>query len=638
MGRGIISNKEEKMKRRGIQYRLLLLIFIFSFTTGILNAQQTRSDLDLMYMKALNAYYAKNYSESISIFRSIQGIDPTYRSTQIKRYIRVAETQLGKSGVKQTFRPAEERTTEVEVLKEGELETLAMNAQKSLLDAYAYLQEMATRHQIPSSEMLEPQSTLAMAKKAYEDKQFTETMRLANKARLQVDQIIQKREEAEKPVLGEIGTTPITLNLNNADLEQTLKLIYDLTGANIIMSKGVTGRVTINVQDLPLQKVLDLICEANKLKYLEEDKVIKIMNEDEYDARTKAVKEKSRRVFNIFYGDAALIAKALRETFKLDTIVHDPRTNSILVDVYNPTLLQQIQDVISSLDMPISQVLLEAKIVEIALSGEKAFSIDWLISSRMIDSIDATLTGPRFGDNPSFTPWLTSTLPSGFSFGLTNRDVNTLISALATQGEVKLVQAPKIMCLNGTTAIIRVVQNYPYIIPEYQQTYNPSTGALTGTSQTVSVCEEDVGTEFEVTPIIQRNRTVFLTMNIYDSRLVEVRKLSAVAAGLTYETEQPVISTRETTQNVTLFDGQTLVIGGMIQQRTEKKETGVPFLRKIPLLGYLFKKPSYTTSTSELVLFLTPYIVTTYQEAADVSKPDIEKAEKEIKPGLLEKF
>jgi len=638
LGRGIISNKEEKMKRRGIQYRLLLLIFIFSFTTGILNAQQTRSDLDLMYMKALNAYYAKNYSESISIFRSIQGIDPTYRSTQIKRYIRVAETQLGKSGVKQTFRPAEERTTEVEVLKEGELETLAMNAQKSLLDAYAYLQEMATRHQIPSSEMLEPQSTLAMAKKAYEDKQFTETMRLANKARLQVDQIIQKREEAEKPVLGEIGTTPITLNLNNADLEQTLKLIYDLTGANIIMSKGVTGRVTINVQDLPLQKVLDLICEANKLKYLEEDKVIKIMNEDEYDARTKAVKEKSRRVFNIFYGDAALIAKALRETFKLDTIVHDPRTNSILVDVYNPTLLQQIQDVISSLDMPISQVLLEAKIVEIALSGEKAFSIDWLISSRMIDSIDATLTGPRFGDNPSFTPGLTSTLPSGFSFGLTNRDVNTLISALATQGEVKLVQAPKIMCLNGTTAIIRVVQNYPYIIPEYQQTYNPSTGALTGTSQTVSVYEEDVGTEFEVTPIIQRNRTVFLTMNIYDSRLVEVRKLSAIAAGLTYATEQPVISTRETTQNVTLFDGQTLVIGGMIQQRTEKKETGVPFLRKIPLLGYLFKKPSYTTSTSELVLFLTPYIVTTYQEAADVSKPDIEKAEKEIKPGLLEKF
>lgn len=628
------------MKKKGIKGMLILLISIFILNlTGILYAQQTKTDLDLMYMKALNAYYAKNYAEAISIFKSIQGINPTYRSAQINRYIRLAETQLGKNGVKQVYKPVEERTTEVEVQKEGELEVLTMVAQKSLLDAYEYLDEMEKKHQIPSFEMTEPRSTITMAKQAYEQQQFTETIRLANKTRLQVDQIIQKRYETEKPVLGEIGNTPITLNLNNADLEQTLKLIYDLTGANIVMSKGVKGKVTINVTNIPLQKVLNLICESNKLKYIEEDSVIKIMSEEEYNTRAKATKEKSRRVFNIFYGDAALIAKSLRETFKLDTIVHDPRTNSILVDVYNPTLLQQIQDVISSLDMPISQVLLEAKIVEIALSGENTFSIDWLISSRLVESIDATLTGPKFGDNPSYTPGISSTLPSGgFSFGLTNRDVNTLISALASRGEVKLVQAPKIMCLNGTTAIIRVVQNFPYIIPEYEQTYNPTTGAVTGSRQTVTVYEEDVGTEFEVTPIIQRNRTVFLTMNIYDSRLVEVRKLSAIAAGLTYTTEQPIISTRETTQNVTLFDGQTLVIGGMIQEREEKVETGVPFLRKIPILGYLFKKPSYKKSKSEMLLFLTPYIVTTYQEAETISKPDIEKSKEEIKPGLLEKF
>jgi len=133
------------------------------------------------------------------------------------------------------------------------------------------------------------------------------------------------------------------------------------------------------------------------------------------------------------------------------------------------------------------------------------------------------------------------------------------------------------MTLNGTTAVIRVVQNYPYIIPEYTETYNPQTGARTGTSQTVTVYEEEVGTEFEVTPIIQRNRTVFLTLNIYDSRLIEIKQLSAIAAGLRYETEQPIISTRETTQNVTLFDGQTLVIGGMIQQRDETQESGIPF-------------------------------------------------------------
>ncbi len=623
---------------RRIIYLGVIFCMLISFAGGAGAQSFGKTDLDVMYTKAINNYYAKNYPEAISIFKQIQGFDPAYRASQVQRYIRVAETQLGKTGTKQSFQPANHETTEVEVIKEDEFETLAMASQKVLMDAYEYLQEMETRYQIANYEMLEPRSTVVMAKKAYDESQFTETIRLANKARIQVEQILNKKSDLEKPVLGSIGETPVTLELNGMDLEQALKMLYDLTGANIILSKGITGRVTINVKELPLQKVLDLICEANKLKYIEEDQVVKVMTQAEYDGRTKAIKEKSRRVFNVFYGDSALIAKSLRETFKMDTIVHDPRTNSIVVDVYNPVLLQQIQDVISSLDMPISQVLLEAKIVEIAASGENMFSIDWMLSSRLINAIDSTLTGPRFGVNPGFTPGLSSSLPSGFSFGLTNTDVNSLISALATRGEVKLVQAPKIMCLNGTTAIIRVVQNYPYIIPQFQQTYNPTTGALTGSQQSVTVYEEDVGTEFEVTPIIQRNRTVFLTMNIYDSRLVEIKKLTAIAAGLNYETEQPIISTRETTQNVTLFDGQTLVVGGMIQNREEKTESGVPFLRRIKFLRFLFSKPSHKTTTSELVLFLTPYIVTTYEEAEAITRPDIEKSKHEVDAGILEKF
>jgi len=290
------------------------------------------------------------------------------------------------------------------------------------------------------------------------------------------------------------------------------------------------------------------------------------------------------------------------------------------------------------LDSPISQVLIEAKLIEIRTSSESLLAIDWLISSRLVDIINGTLTGPRFGDTPAFTPGDTTTLPSGFSFGITNKDVNTLISALATQGDVKLIQSPKITCLNGTSALISVTQNYPYIIPEYEETYNPQTGSRTGTKQTVTVYEEEVGTEFEVTPIIQTNRSVFLNLNIYDSRLVEVKKLTAIAAGQHYETEQPIISSRETTQSVTLFDGQTLVIGGLIQSREEKSETGIPFLRKIPILGYLFKKPTYRTEKSELLLFLTPHVITTYKEAEEISRPDVKKAEKEIEPGILKKF
>jgi len=323
----------------------------------------------------------------------------------------------------------------------------------------------------------------------------------------------------------------------------------------------------------------------------------------------------------------------------LPSIVHEPRTNSILIDVDNPVLIKQIEDVISSLDTPVSQVLLEAKIVEVALSRTNSFGIDWLISSRLIDKIDTTLTGPRWGNSTGgYTPGNSSSLPAGtFSMGLTNKDVNILLQALASQGDVKLIQSPKIMTLNGTNAVIRVAENFPYIIPEYEDTYNDQ-GVKTGTRQSVQVYEEQVGTEFIVTPIIQRNRNVFLNLSIVDSRLVEIRSLKAVAANLNYETEQPIISTRETNQNVTLYDGQTLIIGGMIQTRKELTSTGIPFLRKIPLLGYLFGKSEFTETSSELLLFLTPHVVTTFNEADSVSKPDIKKSEKEINGGLLEKF
>lgn len=624
--------------KRLICLMLVVLTICVTLESEVDVSNQNKAELESLYMQGVKSYYAKNYTQAITIFKEIQGIDPTFRANQIRRYLRISEGRLGKLGAKEKFVPGTHPTKDIEVVTEGEFEQLASASQKVLLDTYAYIQEMRKKHSIPELDVMEVTSTISLAKKAYENNQFTETIRLANKARMQMDNIIEKKVTLEKPALGEIGSVPITLNLTDADLQQTLKLIYDLTGANIILSKGISGRVTINVKDMPLQKVLDLICEANKLKYIEEDHVVKIMTESEYEAREKTVKEKSRRAFRVFYGDASAITKSLRETFKDETIVYDPRTNSVIVDASNPATQQQIEDVIVALDSPVSQVLLEAKIVEIATSGENLFSIDWLVGSRMVEKIDATLTGPRFGQDLPFTPGNTASLPTGFGFGITNKDVNILLKALATRGEVKLLQSPKIMTLNGTTAIIRVVQNYPYIIPEFTETYNPQTGAKTGTTQTVTVYEEEVGTEFEVTPIIQRNRNVFLTLNIYDSRLIEIKQLNAIAAGLRYETEQPIISSRETTQNVTLFDGQTLVIGGLIQQREEKTESGVPFLRKIPVLGYLFKKPEYRKTSSELLLFLTPYIVTTYKEAEDLSNPDLEKTKKDIKPGLIEKF
>ncbi|HDN97836.1 MAG TPA: hypothetical protein ENG68_01590 [bacterium] len=615
--------------------RIVKLSFIVSIVIGvcILFAQNERG-LEELYREALMNYYRKNYAKAIEIFKKIQGINPSFRTTQIRRYLRSSESKLGKVTPKEKFKVVEEPTRIVKITKENELEVLCREAEKVILDTLSIYEK--AKNKLSEFELLTPYSTLKMANEAFESAKYTEAIRLANKARFQIEELLSKKKKP-KPYLGKIGKIPVTLNLTDANLQQTLKLIYELTGANIVLSKGVSGRVTINVKNLPLQKVLDLICEANHLKYVEEDNVIKIMTEEEYNKIISSRKKTVKKVFPIRYSDASTIVKALKEIFRIEGIVYEPRTNSVLVNVDDPNLSKQIENTIAILDTPVSEVLLEAKLVDFSTSEENLLGVDWMISSRLIRPLgtSATLTGPRFGETLSFTPGVTSSLPGGFSFGITNSDVNMLITALATRGKAKLIQAPKIMCLNGTTATISVSQNCPYLIPEYEETFNPITGERTGVRHSVRIYEEQVGTSFTITPIIQRNRTVFLNLYISDTRLVEIRRLSAVAAGLHYETEQPIISSRETSQTVTLFDGQTLVCGGMIQSRREVKETGIPFLRKLPLVGYLFKKPTYKFTKSELILFLTPHVVSTFHEAEKLSRPEREKLEKPIKPHSL---
>ncbi|HPP67273.1 MAG TPA: hypothetical protein PKX05_05090, partial [bacterium] len=457
---------------RFLKVQFIVVGLICSFGSYMLFAQtpqvsfnSSTSQLDSLYADAIKSYHEKDYAKAIAIFNQIQGLSPSYKQSQIAHYIRTAKSRLGKSGSVDVFNPSDQRIKEISITKEGELEAMLDQSQKVLLDVAGYIESIEKDGKLTEFQLLGPKSSLKMAKEAYENSQYTEAIRLANKARFQIDELLGQKKPGI--VLGKVADYPVTLNLTDADLQQTLKLIYDLTGANIVMSQGITGRVSINVKDLPLQRVLDLICEANNLRYIEDNGVIKIMTIDEFNKSPAGAQSRMRRVFQVHYGDAAGIMKALKETFPLQTIVCEPRTNSIVIDAPDDETATKISDVISALDTPISQVLIEAKLVDITLSDDNSFSIDWLISSRLASGLDATVTGPKFGVNPTHTPGVSSSLPQdSFSFGVTNNDVNILIQALSAKGQVKMLQAPKIMCLNGTTAIISVETNVPYLIPK----------------------------------------------------------------------------------------------------------------------------------------------------------------------------
>ncbi|MFA5644994.1 MAG: hypothetical protein WDA18_01375 [Candidatus Ratteibacteria bacterium] len=593
------------------------------------------SEVENAYSEGVKAYYQKDYAKALSLFSGIRGVAPDYRKFQISHYIRTSEGKLGKKGEVEVFKSAFIPSTQVEVSREDEMERISEEAQKVLLDSIRALNDLKREGQYSDFQLLPIESILKMARESYDDAKYLEAIRLSNKARFTITEFTNQLKPGM--TVGPMGGTLVSLQLMDADLEQTLKLIYDLTGANIVMSKGISGRVTINVKDLPLQRVLDLICEMNSLKYFEDNGVIKIMTQEEFVTSPAMTKAKLRKVYPVRYNDASSIVRALKETFKLSTIVYEPRTNSILVDVPDETTSVQVAEAIASLDSPISEVMLEAKLVEVAINDSSSYGIDWLFASRLIENLgNATLTGPRFGTNPAFTPGVSSSLPDNtFAFGVTSNDVNVLLNAISVKGKVKLLQSPKIMCLNGTSASIRVYTNVPYLIPV--STVNQQQQTIT-TSSTFNVYEEVVGTEFEVTPIIQKNRNVFLSLNIIDSRLLELRTLKAIAAGSTYETTQPVITSRETSQSIVIFDGQTLVIGGMIQEQKSLSTTGVPFIQRIPLLGALFRKPSLANNKSEMLLFITPRIVSTFEDSVAVTRPDEQKANPVIDDAFLKQF
>ncbi|MCM8811371.1 MAG: hypothetical protein NC917_07000, partial [Candidatus Omnitrophica bacterium] len=438
----------------------LTLLLILTFLNFNLYTQENLRDL---YNLGVSYYLKRDYPNAIATFSKLKAINPNYRKSDVDRYLKYSQARLGKSVTKEEFKIGEDLKGEIIVNREDEFEKLAFQAQQALLETSKYFNEVNEKYNISDIEKLEAMSTFTLAQKAYDNNMFTESIRLASKARRQMEEIVLRKIEEEKPKLGEIGNKKVTIELKDMNLNEALDELYQITGVSYILSPNVSGKVTLSFKDIPIRIVLDTICEQNGLKYIEENGIIKIMTKQEYQEKIKEI-QKARRVFKLYYTDANTIVKALREVFKGITAFPEPTTNSIIVEAQSENMLRNIEGVISTLDTPVSQVLLECKIVEVSTSEVNQFSIDWMISSRMIRAIDGTLTGPRFGGDLSYTPGLTQTLPTGFSFGVTNRDFNALISALATRGKAKVIQAPKITCINGTTAYIAVTRNEPYIL------------------------------------------------------------------------------------------------------------------------------------------------------------------------------
>jgi type IV pilus assembly protein PilQ len=411
----------------------------------------------------------------------------------------------------------------------------------------------------------------------------------------------------------------LSLNFQNIEVRSLLQVIADFTNFNIVTSDSVTGAVTLRLKDVPWDQALDIILQAKGLGMRRSGNVLWIAPKDEISAKEKLELEANAAIqslepvrtqaFQLNYTKAADIAVQLTGTGAARILsvrgsaMAEPRTNQLFVtDV--PSRLEQVQQLIARLDIPVPQVLIEARIVEASDTFGRSLGVRLGagLPSAGIGSGSRATVGPTFeAVNAQRTGAASSdaafvNLPSAGAGGLppatfavsifnsaANRFLNLELSALEADGKGKLVSSPRIVTADKTKALIEQGTEFPY-----QQA--TSSGAT-------SVSFRRATLKLEVTPQITPEGNIILDLDINKDSRGEV-----TAAGI-------AINTKHIKTQVLVENGGTVVIGGIFELEDLENEARVPFLGDIPIAGNLFKTKSRTSTKSEMLVFITPKMV-----------------------------
>jgi type IV pilus assembly protein PilQ len=432
---------------------------------------------------------------------------------------------------------------------------------------------------------------------------------------------------------GYLGT-PISLDFKDGDLQDIFRLFSDISGLNVVVNPGVTGKVTLKLNEVPWGRALELILKTNGLGCVLEENVIRIarltdLQKEESDRR-KLQEEKALAgdlidfTRRISYAKADTLSSVLKQAGALSArgqVNVDIRTNTIIIRDL-PSFVEKAKLLIADLDTATPQVEIEARIVVTTRNFTRDLGIQWGFGASAVPQLGNT-TGYTFPNsivlNGGAVP---STLgvpadmvgPAGLSseagIGVANRgyavnlpasafnsaigismgnilgsfNLDVALTALERQGRGRLLSTPKVTTQNNQAAEIKQGVQIPI---------------QTLANNTVTVQFKDAVLTLRVTPQITDAGTVILSLEVENNSPDYANRVNGI----------PPINTQSAKTIVLVKDGQTAVVGGIYQSTETTTQNQTPFLSKIPVLGYLFKSKAVDTRNNELLLFITPRIV-----------------------------
>ena len=418
----------------------------------------------------------------------------------------------------------------------------------------------------------------------------------------------------------------LSLNFQNVEVRAVLQVIADFTGFNFITSDTVTGNLTLRLKDVPWDQALDIILQAKGLDMRKNGNVVWIAPSDELATKEKLALEAQSQIadleptrtesFQLNYQKADAVQKLLGDKAqpilsKRGSIVVDARTNTVFVQD-TPSRLEAVRVLVRKIDVPVRQVMIEARIVEASDNFSRNLGARLGIFDRKVGdtigggaqrvtaggSLEATgfFTTQIATPIPEFNQSLGVNLPAAgiagaqpgtFSVILFNqaltRFLNLEVTALQADGKGKIISTPRVITADQVEATIEQGTEIPY-----QQATSSGATAVAFKKATLSL---------KVKPQITPDDNIIMDLNIHKDSVGVVT------------TAGPSIDTKQITTNVLVQNGGTVVIGGIYAQDESNTTTKVPVLGDIPYVGFLFRQNAKTDNKSELLIFISPRII-----------------------------
>ncbi len=401
----------------------------------------------------------------------------------------------------------------------------------------------------------------------------------------------------------------ISIEVRDTPVRDVITLISEQSGANIIMSDDIQGNITIKLRQIPWDQALSIIMKTRSLGYVRQGGVLRIAPIRQLQAET----EEARRIIEaqeatlplrvkvipVSFASVALLSTQIRSTLQgassqgggqgspsssRGRIEADARSSSLIITDTDDNI-KRIEQLVRALDTAPLQVMIEGKIVEAKEEAGRRLGINWGYQGQ-----DLGFAGGTLSHSARITPTISAANTTlDLKLGTLDflGDLNAKLSLFESESVAKIISSPRVITMNAQQATIEQSVNIAV----------PTTTITTGAPAQTSITYKAIPTTLQVTPQITAGGDVLMNIAFR-------REFQSGASGA-----EVAIESRDIKTNVMVKNGQTTVIGGIYQSDQSETEEGTPFLRKVPVLGWLFKTTSQTSVRNELLVFITPRIL-----------------------------